>query len=234
MTMTKHGETSLAQSIPVSGLAPTYRWDVPQPSRIYIGLGKRCLDIFLVLISLPLSLLLISLGAILLWCEGGQPFYRQYRVGQGGRRFFLLKLRTMVPDADAMLAQALADNPDLRAEWDTYQKLRRDPRVTPVGRVLRATSLDELPQLINVLKGDMSLIGPRPMLPDQLALHGETAAYLALRPGLSGLWQVSGRNESSFAERAHADWRYFNTVSLRMDIKLIFKTFGVVLRGTGC
>lgn len=195
--------------------------------------GKRGLDIVLTLLTLPLTLPVIGLCALLLWAEGGQPFYRQDRLGAAGRRFSILKLRTMTRDADARLAEYLAKDPGMALEWRTTQKLKRDPRITRVGRWLRVTSLDELPQLWNVLRGEMSLIGPRPMMPDQLPLYGDPQAYFALRPGISGFWQVSARNESHFAFRHETDADYFGQVSLATDVRVIFKTLGVVLRPTG-
>lgn len=199
----------------------------------YAKLGKRILDVTLVLLSLPLTLPVILVCALALWVESGLPFYRQDRLGQHGRRFSILKLRTMVRDADARLEQCLAADPELRREWDETQKLKRDPRITPIGRMLRATSLDELPQLWNVLKGDMSLVGPRPMLPEQLPLYGDASAYFSLKPGITGIWQVSARNESHFSYRAQVDAVYGRNLSLRQDISLILRTVGVVLRGTG-
>lgn len=199
----------------------------------YPASGKRVLDLLLVLLSLPVVLPLVAVCAAALWLEGGQPFYTQVRLGRGGHRFRILKLRTMVRDADRMLQHCLVTDPALRREWDETQKLKNDPRITRVGRILRATSLDELPQLWNVAKGEMSLVGPRPMMPEQLPLYGDARAYFALRPGLTGLWQVSVRNEGSFASRARADADYRRGLSLAGDLVLIWRTAGVVLKGTG-
>lgn len=204
-----------------------------QATAVYGNVGKRVLDIVLVLLILPLALPVIVICALALWVEGGFPFYRQDRLGQHGRRFSILKLRTMVRDADALLEQYLDACPKLRREWDETQKLKQDPRITPVGRFLRASSLDELPQLWNVLKGDMSLVGPRPMMPDQLPLYGDARAYFALKPGITGVWQVSARNESHFSYRAQIDARYGQQLSMRTDLFLMLRTVGVVLRGTG-
>ncbi|WP_416558202.1 sugar transferase [Phaeobacter sp. JH18-37] len=199
----------------------------------YAVFGKRMLDITLVLLTLPISLPLILMAALALWLEGGNPFYTQDRLGQRGRVFSILKLRTMVRDADKLLERYLASNPAMRREWDETQKLKADPRITPVGRFLRTTSLDELPQLWNVLIGEMSLVGPRPMMPDQLSLYGDATAYFDLKPGITGLWQVSVRNESGFATRARADTSYHGDLCLRTDVDLLLRTVGVVLRGTG-
>lgn len=214
-----------AQALPGEGLAPA--------GGCYHAGGKRLLDLLLVAFSLPLTLPLILLCAAALWLEGGRPFYTQKRLGRGGRSFRILKLRTMVRDADAQLQSWLDRDPALRAEWESTQKLKNDPRITSVGRLLRITSLDELPQLWNVLTGEMSLVGPRPMMPCQLPLYGDARAYLALQPGITGLWQVSSRNESTFASRAWADAEYRRGLSLRRDLALIWRTFGAVLKGTG-
>jgi lipopolysaccharide/colanic/teichoic acid biosynthesis glycosyltransferase len=142
------------------------------------------------------------------------------------------KLRTMVRGAEAVLASHLAADASARAEWAVRQKLADDPRITRIGRFLRRTSLDELPQLWNVLRGDMSLVGPRPMLPDQRALY-PGQAYYRLRPGVTGPWQVSDRNRSAFADRARFDTAYEAEMSFGHDLGLIAATFGVVMRGTG-
>lgn len=202
-------------------------------SGAYPTTGKRVLDLLLVLASLPVILPLVAMCAAALWFEGGQPFYTQARLGRGGRPFRILKLRTMVRNADQLLQHYLVTDPALRREWNETQKLKNDPRITRVGRFLRATSLDELPQLWNVAKGDMSLVGPRPMMPEQLPLYGDARAYFALRPGITGVWQVSVRNEGSFATRARADADYRRGLSLGGDLSLIWRTAGVVLKGTG-
>lgn len=193
---------------------------------------KRALDIALVLVVLPVVLPLVLLLALLVALDGGRPFYEQERLGQGGRRFRMWKLRSMVADADAALAAHLAADPAARAEWDRDQKLRDDPRITRLGRIIRRTSLDELPQVWNVLAGDMSLVGPRPMLPEQRALY-PGHAYFRLRPGLTGAWQVSDRNRTTFAARAEFDRAYDIALSLTADLAIIAATVGVVLRATG-
>lgn len=205
-----------------------------RPRGLYGRYGKPVLDRLLILFALPVALPLIALCALALWIEGGAPFYTQARLGRGGKRFSILKLRTMVRDADAVLEGYLAANPAMRREWDEMQKLRHDPRITKVGAFLRATSLDELPQLWNVLTGDMSLIGPRPMMPEQLEMYGDPKAYFALRPGITGLWQVSARNHSRFTYRNEVDGAYRRGLSLPLDLTILIKTVGVVLRRTGC
>ena len=193
---------------------------------------KRALDVTVVLMVAPAALLLIALLALLVGFAG-RPFYVQERLGQGGRSYRMWKLRSMVADADARLARHLEADPAARAEWDRTQKLRDDPRVTRLGRLLRKSSLDELPQLWNVLKGDMSLVGPRPMMPHQRALYPGTA-YFRLRPGITGPWQVSTRNASSFADRARFDAQYERDLSLGTDLRLLVATVRVVAKGTGC
>nr|WP_249200588.1 sugar transferase [Thetidibacter halocola] len=194
---------------------------------------KRAVDVVLVLVgALPVLLLLAVLCAMIMR-DGASPFYRQRRLGRNGRIFHMWKLRSMVPDADALLEAHLSENPTARAEWAVNQKLRNDPRITPVGRIIRKTSLDELPQLWNVLRGDMSLVGPRPMMVNQQDLYPGTA-YYALRPGITGLWQTSVRNDSSFAERAGFDTEYLRQLSFGTDVAILLRTARVVLRGTGC
>jgi len=204
----------------------------PAAAGIYRRFAKRALDIAIVaVVSLPVAMVVLLL-ALLVATDGRSPFYMQARVGRGGRLFRMVKLRTMVWQADRVLDGYLASNPAARAEWDRDQKLRHDPRVTRIGALLRRSSLDELPQLWNVLRGDMSIVGPRPMMDSQRAIYPGTE-YYAMRPGITGFWQVSVRNESSFSERAAFDRRYFHELSLRTDLGVIWRTVGVVLRATG-
>lgn len=198
----------------------------------YRSFGKVSLDLFLVLLTLPVVLPLIAACALLVSLDGGAPLYVQRRLGRNGKVFNILKIRTMVRNADRVLESHLDAMPAARREWDRKQKLCHDPRITRVGRFLRKTSLDELPQVWNVLCGDMSLIGPRPMLPEQLALY-PGRSYFRMRPGITGLWQVSDRNNSSFADRATYDTRYFYDLSPRTDLSILRRTIWVVLRGTG-
>lgn len=203
---------------------------------LYRTRGKRVLDIALVVLALPVALPVLALAWALARIEGGTGLYGQPRIGRGGHVFLCWKIRTMCTDADARLARLIDADPAVAAEWTTTQKLRHDPRITRLGRILRRTSLDELPQLWNVLTGEMSLIGPRPFTPDQKALYDRmpnAAAYYELRPGLTGLWQVEGRGCSTFAERARFDDRYAATVSLTGDLQIILRTIGAVLRATG-
>ena len=215
--------------------APTTSVEIARTTKsgIYRSAGKRALDTLAILISLPFALPIIGLCALALWIEGGSPIYKQTRIGKNGKLFSILKLRTMVQNADQVLEDYLAKDPAMRAEWDTLQKLKNDPRVTRVGGLLRATSLDELPQLINVLKGDMSLVGPRPMMVEQEEMYGDMRAYEALRPGITGLWQVSARNGNTFRYRNEVDATYESEVTLRRDFSILLKTVGVVMRRTG-
>jgi lipopolysaccharide/colanic/teichoic acid biosynthesis glycosyltransferase len=223
--------------------AATMRPDVANSLRIrtigargtgpYAALAKRALDIALVLLAAPLALLVVALVCPFIMRDGGSPFFAQERVGRGGRVFRMWKLRSMVQDAEARLDAYLDACPERRREWDAFQKLRHDPRITPVGRLIRKTSIDELPQLWNVLCGEMSVVGPRPMMPSQRALY-PGAAYYALRPGITGFWQVSVRNESNFAQRAEFDSSYFREMSLATDLRVLLRTVRVVVCGTGC
>jgi lipopolysaccharide/colanic/teichoic acid biosynthesis glycosyltransferase len=199
---------------------------------LYRNVLKRLFDLSAVFLGSVVVVPTIAILALIVARDGSSPFYWNDRVGRYGRNFRMLKLRTMVPDAEAMLQRYLAANPDAKAEWDASQKLKNDPRITTIGRFLRKSSLDELPQLWNVVTGDMSLVGPRPMMPDQRPLYAGTA-YYALRPGITGIWQVSDRNESEFAKRVEYDQMYNETVSFKTDVYLIFATFRVVFKATG-
>ncbi|KKB11800.1 sugar transferase [Devosia geojensis] len=219
-------QISVAKTTSVLSESPRDRFSVS------LLVAKRGIDIlsacFLGLFFLPLIIALV----LIVRADGGSAFYCQRRLGRDGREFRIWKLRSMVVDADRCLELHLAD-PAAREEWDRTQKLRKDPRVTPVGRLMRKYSLDELPQLWNVLNGDMSLVGPRPMLPEQRALYPGNACF-RLRPGITGLWQVSDRHISSFAERARYDEQYVNELSLQLDMMILLRTISVVFRGTGC
>lgn len=203
------------------------------PSGIYRTIGKRAFDILFVLFVAPVGLLLVSGFAILTSLfDRKWPFYLQKRVGRSGKIFRLVKIRTMVCDADARLQTYLAECPEARREWAEKQKLEYDPRITRLGCILRKTSLDELPQLWNVLKGDMSIVGPRPMMVEQQDLYPGTD-YYALRPGITGPWQISDRSVGSFAGRARFDTKYNKTLSFVNDLRILVSTVGVVLRCTG-
>jgi lipopolysaccharide/colanic/teichoic acid biosynthesis glycosyltransferase len=199
----------------------------------YRAVGKRLLDIAFVLLALPAAAPIIAIAALIVMLDGANPFYLQKRVGAANRIFWMVKLRSMVPNAEERLGLHLSENPAAKAEWDDKQKLSNDPRITAVGHFIRKFSIDELPQLWNVLCGDMSLVGPRPMLPEQRVLYPGTA-YYRLRPGLTGPWQISDRNDCSFAHRAVFDEQYEKSCSLKTDLMVMLSTVRVVFKGTGC
>ena len=193
---------------------------------------KRVLDIGAVLLATPVLVPFVAAVTLAVALEGGKPFYAQDRVGKGGKTFRMWKFRSMVHDADSRLESYLASNPAARAEWDSTQKLKADPRITRVGRFIRRSSIDELPQLWNVLIGDMSLVGPRPMMLSQRALYpGE--GYYRLRPGITGFWQTAGRNRTTFEARAEYDDAYDAELSLATDAKVLVRTVNTVLSCTG-
>jgi exopolysaccharide production protein ExoY len=193
---------------------------------------KRVFDLLCVLLSIPFVAPLIGILAFIVSLDGSPAFYRQDRVGRNGRIFRIWKLRTMQADADTKLQEYLSQHPNAAAEWELTQKLKRDPRITKIGAVLRKNSMDEMPQLWNVLIGDMSLVGPRPMMPEQEVLY-PGFAYYSQRPGITGSWQVADRNECSFADRAHFDTAYISNMSFASDLQLLFVTVRVVVKGTG-
>jgi len=202
-------------------------------SGLYAAGLKRLFDIAVVVMAMPFILPWIALAALAITLsDGANPFYSQDRVGRDGRIFRMWKLRSMVPNAKKMLETHLAANPDARREWDAYQKLRHDPRITRIGRIIRKTSIDELPQLFNVLIGDMSLVGPRPIMTEQKCLY-PGSAYFRLRPGITGFWQVSDRNDSTFAERALFDTRYENECTFMVDVGVMLRTVSVIVKANG-
>lgn len=199
---------------------------------LYRRYVKRAFDLALIVLFAPVIIPVITLLALLVMLDGHSPFYTQQRVGKDGKHFRMLKLRTMVPNAHQLLAAYLAQNPDAKAEWNSTQKLKNDPRVTKVGRILRKASLDELPQLINVLFGTMSIVGPRPMMVSQQNMY-DGESYYDMRPGLTGLWQITDRNECEFRDRVKFDEAYYQMMSFSTDTAVILNTVRVVLRGTG-
>jgi lipopolysaccharide/colanic/teichoic acid biosynthesis glycosyltransferase len=215
-----------------SGVMPVGTVGVRSDPGFYRNFLKRVIDLALVIATSIVTIPLVLVLALIVALDGSAPFYRSARVGRRGRNFQMVKLRTMVPDADGMLERYLNDNPSAQLEWDSTQKLKSDPRITRFGHFLRKTSLDELPQLWNVFTGDMSLVGPRPMMPAQRPMY-DGLAYYYLRPGITGTWQVSGRNEVEFSKRADFDRDYDRRLSFRTDVSLIFRTLVVVLKGTG-
>ena len=203
----------------------------PQPALA----SKRALDLAVaVLILLAFAPLFLVLWSTVRLTSPGPALFKQARVGRNGTVFTAYKFRTMVLDAEQRLAEHLERDPAARAEYTTFRKLRRDPRVTPIGGFLRRYSLDELPQLLNVIKGDMSLVGPRCYLPEELpAMGADRAVILSVMPGLTGLWQVSGRNRTTFAQRIAFDVQYVRDCSLRTDLAILLRTVWVVLVADG-
>jgi Undecaprenyl-phosphate galactose phosphotransferase WbaP len=196
---------------------------------------KRVFEFVVTLMGGILVFPIILVLCLLVWLESGRPiFYRDQRMGRDKRLFTCMKFRTMVSDAEAVLQELLAENAELREEYSRYHKLRVDPRVTRVGSFLRKTSLDELPQLWNVLRGEMSLVGPRPYLPRESADIGATQSdILCVYPGITGPWQVSGRNHASFSERVRMDVYYVRNWSIWLDLLLLARTVRVVLFDRG-
>ena len=195
------------------------------------GRLKRSFDVsaaaLLLFLALPAMLLIAMMIAA---TDRGPIFFRHERIGYKGRRFKCLKFRSMVVNSAEALAHHLESSPAARAEWNATQKLCADPRITPLGQFLRVTSLDELPQLINVLKGDMSLVGPRPIVQAEVVRYaGSIAAYWSARPGITGLWQVSGRSDLDYDRRVALDAQYVYTWSLLNDLSILMRTFVVVL-----
>ncbi len=195
------------------------------------GFGKRLVDITVAGVALILlSPLLVLIAAAVRFTMGGPVLFGHGRIGHNGRTFRCYKFRTMIVGADEALRAYLASNPQAAKEWRETRKLRNDPRITLLGHLLRKTSIDELPQLINVLRGDMSCVGPRPIVADELAHYGENASeYLHARPGLTGAWQVSGRTSLRYAERVALDVEYVRGWSIWKDLRILVKTIPAVM-----
>jgi Undecaprenyl-phosphate galactose phosphotransferase WbaP len=195
----------------------------------------RILDISLILFAAPYILLAFIIIMVLIKLDSDGPvFYRQARIGRFGRKFYVYKFRTMVQNADQILQTYLQNSPELKAEWLATHKLKKDPRVTRVGSLLRKLSLDELPQLWNIWIGEMSVVGPRPIVDEEVEKYGKCfQLYVQVRPGLTGLWQVSGRNDTTYERRVELDEYYILHRSLRLDIQIIWKTVAVVLYRKG-
>lgn len=195
---------------------------------------KRLFDLVSAFILLMLGALPLIYIALRIKRDGGPAIFAHRRVGQSGKEFPCFKFRTMQLDAEERLRELLANDPEARAEWEREFKLRNDPRITPIGQLLRHTSLDELPQLFNVIRGEMSLVGPRPVIRAELAKYGDDVDYfLMVRPGMTGLWQVSGRNDVDYETRVYLDTWYVKNWSLWYDIAILFKTIKVVLKRDG-
>ncbi|SMO91279.1 sugar transferase [Paracoccus laeviglucosivorans] len=200
----------------------------------YSTVGKRTLDVSGALTIGAIFLPIILIVAFFVRLQGKGMIFGHERIGRDGRKFRCLKFRTMVPDAEKRLNDLLDKDPEARREWEENRKLDKDPRITKLGHTLRRTSLDELPQLWNIIRGDMSLVGPRPVTAPELERYGDSVhAYHAVRPGLTGMWQVSGRNNVSYDERVRMDRNYAQAHSLPMDISILARTVMVVVGATG-
>jgi exopolysaccharide production protein ExoY len=230
-----HGH--VARRFTPDGGGPSAPSTYAQPRRLsYLDRTmKRAIDIvgaltFFIVFG-PLYLL-VALGVRI---SMGRPVhFWQNRLGERGQRFRFYKFRSMVHNSDNVLDEFLSRNDMARTEWDTFQKLEKDPRITPTGQFIRKLSLDELPQFWNVLKGDMSLVGPRPCMERQRSLYGKGwEHYCAMRPGITGLWQVSGRNRLSYARRVELDIEYVSNWSLWLDVKILLRTVRAVITGEG-
>jgi exopolysaccharide production protein ExoY len=201
---------------------------------LYRKIGKRALDLFFVVVSLPVTLPLILILAVLVLRDKKGPFFGHRRIGRNGHEFYCWKIRSMVPNAEERLRFYLESHPEARAEWKANFKLENDPRITRLGKFLRQSSLDELPQLWNILTGDMSVVGPRPVTATELDRYGShVSEYHMMRPGLTGLWQVSGRNNISYEERVLMDVHYIYNCNLALDASIIMRTVMVVVGRAG-
>ncbi len=196
---------------------------------------KRVLDILLILLFAWLLIpLILIISVITKFTSKGPVFYGHRRIGKNGKEFKCWKFRSMVINADEKLNAILKENPQMKKEWEKERKIENDPRVTPFGKFLRKTSLDEIPQLLNVLTGEMSLIGPRPVTKPELSKYGDKVDYiLSVMPGLSGMWQISGRSDTVYEERITLDTYYIQNWSIWLDIWILIKTLWVVLKGKG-
>jgi exopolysaccharide production protein ExoY len=212
--------------------APAPRY--PSFSEFYRNSSKRYLDLTFSLLGLISIAPIMAVVTLIVSLDGGSPVFSHERIGLNGRRFKCLKFRTMHKNSAAMLKTLLASDPKAAAEWSLHHKLEDDPRITGIGKWLRRTSLDELPQLINVIRGDMSLVGPRPVTKEELGKYGgHLQKYLALRPGLTGFWQVHGRGQVSYDERVEMDAHYYWTASFTGDLHLLLATALIVFQRRG-
>ena len=210
----------------VSGVVPT--------PRLLYSFAKRVVDVFLSILALVVLSPVLLLIAVAIWLDSGLPvLYRCERIGRYGQPIIVLKFRTMRDGSHHHLEELLTADEEKRLEYGSRRKLRDDPRRTRVGTLLRRTSLDELPQLVNVLAGEMSLVGPRPYFPGELARRAEAAEILRVRPGMTGLWQVNGRSDRTFEERIGLDVEYVRRRSPLLDTVIVLRTFAAVISGRG-
>jgi lipopolysaccharide/colanic/teichoic acid biosynthesis glycosyltransferase len=196
---------------------------------------KRVVDIVLTLLSLPLVIPFALVVVLLIKLDSRGPILvKLKRLGKDRTAFYKYKFRTMVPDAEKVLQELLRRDEELRHEYSSTYKIKNDPRITKFGRWLRRTSLDELPQVLNVIRGEMSWVGPRDILDSELTMYGEHAdKFVTVKPGITGLWQVSGRSRLPYSERVRLDIFYIDNLSLRLDLSILLRTFPVVLFGDG-
>jgi lipopolysaccharide/colanic/teichoic acid biosynthesis glycosyltransferase len=215
-------------SVPVQTIqqSTTQTIGLERDRKALFPIAKRALDIIGAGVGLVLLAPFFLIVALMVRADGGPAFFAHQRVGRGGKLFGCLKFRSMVVDSQARLESLLANDPVARAEWEATRKLKNDPRITRIGRFLRSTSLDELPQLINELRGEMSLVGPRPVQEAEIdRYYGASAAhYMAVRPGITGLWQVSGRSETSYESRVALDVAYVSRPSMLADLSILLRT----------
>lgn len=229
-----HGTAGLHSFEPRWDEAPAQSPAHAAPTSSPYAPAKRVLDVAgAILLAVVFSPLILVIG-VLMRREGDSIIYKHRRVGRHGQAFECLKFRTMVPNAEQVLREILERDPEIKAEWVRDHKLRCDPRVTRLGRFLRRTSLDELPQLWNVMRGEMSLVGPRPVVREELLRYGRNVrTYLAAKPGITGLWQVKGRNDTDYRRRVVLDTYYVRNQNLGLDLYILLKTTKVVLGGSG-
>lgn len=225
--------TATREELPEHPTAPAHTRAGQTLSRRVV---HRVLDLELAVTLVLLLAPLLLVAALLVKASGPGPvIFRHTRIGRQGKPFTCLKFRTMEHNAEELLADLIDTCGSMRAEWTLDQKIRRDPRVTPIGRFLRRFSIDELPQLWNVVRGEMSIVGPRPIVEAEAQRYRDHfEAYCSVKPGITGLWQVSGRNALSYNQRVELDCAYVSTKSIRGDCSIILRTLPVVLRGTGC
>lgn len=233
----KNGSLEYASNNRITSLVPENLYDEQKKSLKKVDkFFKRTIDIiasiFGIIALLPLTICVYI--ANLICKDKGPVFYTQNRIGHNGKIFKMYKYRSMIVGADDKLEKYLEENEEARKEFDQYKKLKDDPRVTKVGKFIRKTSIDEFPQFINVLKGEMSLVGPRPYLEKEREdMNGYYKYIITCKPGLTGLWQVSGRSDCTFDERIDLDMEYYNNHNLKMDIKIIFKTVEKIVKREG-
>lgn len=231
LALGKQSEASLAAPVETRAERPA---SVPrgEEQQALGGFPKRLLDITVASVALVLLLpMMLIVTALIRMLMGGSVIFAQPRIGLGGRVFTCYKFRTMVANGEEVLRRHLAADPAAAQEWKETRKLVNDPRVGCLGNILRKSSIDELPQLFNVLRGDMSLVGPRPVVPDELEYYGRhVGSYLKARPGLTGVWQISGRNRLSYADRVAKDRHYVRHWSLAVDVAVLIKTIPAILK----